>query len=271
MNDSIVEGTETVLLSLSNPSPVANATLGRSSATLNIVDDDFSPGVLVFSQANFGIVTKMGFWLMPEPEAYLRAIIRVPRYKDLIPLVDILNKLENMRIVTGFPDIATPLLGYPPTGQVQVFLEGNAGYVMTPEHKSLLAKAVQGYSPELEAFGIANEIPYWELWVSFYGPFEVIDDLVALGGRLVVLGTGDPALEIAFATAALLHPGRVAVRIGYDEPLSHLMQAGGDAILIPSRFRMATSSIKTFKVEGVRTMSSLAIRISWRARPMARR
>jgi starch synthase len=28
----------------------------------------------------------------------------------------------------------------------------------------------------------------------------------------------------------------VGVQIGYDEPLSHLMQAGGDAILIPSRF-----------------------------------
>lgn len=65
---------------------------------------------------------------------------------------------------------------------------------------------------------------------------EVIDDLVALGGRLVVLGTGDPALEIAFATAALRHPGRVAVRIGYDEPVSHLLQGGCDAIVIPSRF-----------------------------------
>ena len=32
------------------------------------------------------------------------------------------------------------------------------------------------------------------------------------------------------------HPGRVGVVIGYDEPLSHLMQGGGDAILIPSRF-----------------------------------
>ncbi|MET4897773.1 glycogen synthase GlgA [Sphingomonadaceae bacterium jetA1] len=65
---------------------------------------------------------------------------------------------------------------------------------------------------------------------------EVIDDLVAMGGRLVVLGSGDPALEIAFAAAALRHPGRVAARIGYDEPVSHLLQGGCDAILIPSRF-----------------------------------
>jgi 4-cresol dehydrogenase (hydroxylating) len=129
----------------------------------------------IFSQGNYGIVTKMGFWLMPEPEAYLRCTVRVPRYKDLIPLVDTLNYLENSRIVTGFPDIATPLLGYPPVGQVQVYIEGNASYPMTDQHKALLAKADQGHSPELEAYGIAQNIPYWELWVTYYGPEEVID------------------------------------------------------------------------------------------------
>ncbi|MFN7159152.1 MAG: starch synthase, partial [Erythrobacter cryptus] len=36
--------------------------------------------------------------------------------------------------------------------------------------------------------------------------------------------------------AAARHPGRIAVRIGYDEPLAHRMQGGGDAILVPSRF-----------------------------------
>ena len=34
----------------------------------------------IFSQSNFGIVTKMGFWLMPEPEAALSGRIRVPRH-----------------------------------------------------------------------------------------------------------------------------------------------------------------------------------------------
>jgi starch synthase len=65
---------------------------------------------------------------------------------------------------------------------------------------------------------------------------HAIDDLVAMGGRLAVLGTGDAALEGAFLAAADRHRGKVGVRIGYDEPLAHLLQAGGDAILIPSRF-----------------------------------
>ncbi|WP_075291252.1 glycogen synthase GlgA [Pararhizobium arenae] len=65
---------------------------------------------------------------------------------------------------------------------------------------------------------------------------EVIDDLVEAGGKLAVLGSGDQVLEAAFLSAAARHPGRVGIVIGYDEPLSHLMQAGSDAILIPSRF-----------------------------------
>ncbi|MEO5597661.1 MAG: glycogen synthase GlgA [Novosphingobium sp.] len=65
---------------------------------------------------------------------------------------------------------------------------------------------------------------------------EVLDHLVGIGGRLALLGSGDAALEAELHKAAARHPGRVGVRIGYDEALSHRMQGGGDAILVPSRF-----------------------------------
>jgi len=65
---------------------------------------------------------------------------------------------------------------------------------------------------------------------------QVIDHLVACGARLALLGSGDKALEAGFGAAAGRHPGRIGVRIGYDEGLSHRMQGGGDAILVPSRF-----------------------------------
>jgi starch synthase len=65
---------------------------------------------------------------------------------------------------------------------------------------------------------------------------ETTDFLVGLGGRLVVLGTGDPWLEAALRDAAARHPGQVALVAEYSEPLAHLVQAGADAILIPSRF-----------------------------------
>ncbi|WBU62811.1 glycogen synthase GlgA [Paracoccus aerodenitrificans] len=65
---------------------------------------------------------------------------------------------------------------------------------------------------------------------------ETIPGLVARGGQLAVLGSGEPDLQDGFLRAAKAHPGRVAVRIGYDEALSHRMFAGGDVVLVPSRF-----------------------------------
>lgn len=65
---------------------------------------------------------------------------------------------------------------------------------------------------------------------------EALPRLLARGARLALLGSGDADLETGFAAAARDNPGRVGVVIGYDEPLSHLMQAGSDAILVPSRF-----------------------------------
>jgi starch synthase len=63
---------------------------------------------------------------------------------------------------------------------------------------------------------------------------EVIDHLVVIGGRLALLGSGEATMEAGFRAAAARHPGKVAIRIGYDEALSHRMQGGGDAILVPS-------------------------------------
>lgn len=63
-----------------------------------------------------------------------------------------------------------------------------------------------------------------------------LDAIVASGARLVVLGNGDASLEDALRKGAQRHPERVAVKIGYDEGLSHLLQGGSDAILVPSRF-----------------------------------
>lgn len=64
---------------------------------------------------------------------------------------------------------------------------------------------------------------------------EALPALLDRGGQLALLGSGDPKLEVALLEAAANHP-HVAVKIGYDEALSHKMMAGGDAILVPSRF-----------------------------------
>jgi len=65
---------------------------------------------------------------------------------------------------------------------------------------------------------------------------EVLDHLVGNGGRLAVLGSGESEIETGLKAGAARHPGKVGVHFGYDEALSHRMQGGGDAILVPSRF-----------------------------------
>jgi starch synthase len=63
-----------------------------------------------------------------------------------------------------------------------------------------------------------------------------LPSLLSQGASLVLLGSGDHALEIGFQAAQAAHPGRVGCVIGYDETLAHLIQAGADALLVPSRF-----------------------------------
>jgi starch synthase len=63
-----------------------------------------------------------------------------------------------------------------------------------------------------------------------------LSDLLAGGGQLALLGSGDGDLEQAFAAAAERYRGRVGVTIGYDEGLAHLIIGGSDLTLVPSRF-----------------------------------
>ncbi len=60
--------------------------------------------------------------------------------------------------------------------------------------------------------------------------------LLEHGGQLMLQGTGDASLEAGFRLAERTYPGRVAVRIGYDEMFAHRIVAGCDAMLVPSRF-----------------------------------
>jgi starch synthase len=65
---------------------------------------------------------------------------------------------------------------------------------------------------------------------------EVAREIVGLPAQLVVLGTGERELESALAKIAKGNAQRVAVRLSYDEPLAHLIEAGADLFLMPSRF-----------------------------------
>lgn len=115
----------------------------------------------MFSQSNLGVVTKMGFWLMPEPDAYLTGTVTVPNYGDLIPLVDILTFLENSGVSNAMPGLGSPLLGGfmmpPPAPEVTALLQRTGGDIS---------------SPDLQKYAQGKNVPYWSCTVKFYGPVK---------------------------------------------------------------------------------------------------
>jgi starch synthase len=65
---------------------------------------------------------------------------------------------------------------------------------------------------------------------------QALPRLIANGGQLAMLGSGEPSLEGGFTAAAAARPDSVSCVLGYDEWLAHLIQAGADFIVVPSRF-----------------------------------
>lgn len=65
---------------------------------------------------------------------------------------------------------------------------------------------------------------------------QVMEDILSLDVGLVILGTGEDYYQRALEEASRRNPGRLAVRVGFDEPLAHRIMAGVDIFLIPSRY-----------------------------------
>jgi len=125
----------------------------------------------LFCGSNYGVVTKMGFWLMPEPEAYLEGIVDFMHFDDLIPLIDHWSYLENSRIISGYPDFQSPIFGTPGITGLAAML-GAGPQAPDEEYMTLMARDA---SPEeYEPYALKHKIPFWRMRFVFYGPEAVI-------------------------------------------------------------------------------------------------
>jgi (+)-pinoresinol hydroxylase len=103
----------------------------------------------LFGQGNFGIVTKMGFRLMPQPEHWRNGLVTVPRRRDFIALVDAVNYLNDLAII-GEPWYGNPL--FP--------LVGNTEF----------RKAAEDFNEEeLDRQAAAHNLHSWQVELQFYG------------------------------------------------------------------------------------------------------
>ena len=64
----------------------------------------------------------------------------------------------------------------------------------------------------------------------------IADELPTIGASFAVLGTGEERYRRMWRDLAASYPDRFAVRIGFDEPMAHLIEGAADIFLMPSRF-----------------------------------
>lgn len=87
-------------------------------------------------------------------------------------------------------------------------------------------------NPAAPLFGIVSRLVKAK---GFDLVHRVLDEMMAEGVQLVVLGTGDSQYEELFRDAAWRYPRRIATRIGYDDTLARRIYAGADLLLMPSQ------------------------------------
>lgn len=112
----------------------------------------------LFSQSNFGIVTRMGLWLMPSPEGYRDGRVSVAQHDDLVPFMEAYAYLMNSDVLRGTMLLESPLLNYHVT-------QGGSFFEM-PNGPSTV---------ELDRLARERNLPYWSAEFRFWGPPRVID------------------------------------------------------------------------------------------------
>ncbi len=65
---------------------------------------------------------------------------------------------------------------------------------------------------------------------------DILPRLLELDVQMVALGSGDPSYQTLLAELSGRHPDKLAVRLAFDEPLAHRIEAGADLFLMPSRY-----------------------------------
>jgi starch synthase len=88
-------------------------------------------------------------------------------------------------------------------------------------------------APERLLFAVISRMA-WQKGLDLLA--DAMPTIIARDAQLAVLGTGDSEIERRLTGLAHDNPGEVGCILGHDEDLAHLMQAGADALLVPSRF-----------------------------------
>ena len=87
--------------------------------------------------------------------------------------------------------------------------------------------------PDIPLFGLVGRFTYQK---GLDMVLEIAPQLASLPAQLVLLGTGDAEMQRAALQLSHRYSGQISAYVGFDEGLSHLIEAGADIFLMPSRF-----------------------------------
>ena len=113
----------------------------------------------LFSQSNFGVVTKMGFWLMPEPEAVRGLRVIAARHDDIVAVIATLASLVYQGVVDSTFSLRSPVLHGARDAQFDALASLPDG----------------GAAADWDRYAAERELAFWNLDVSFYGPEPLVD------------------------------------------------------------------------------------------------
>lgn len=134
----------------------------------------------LFSQSNLGIVTKLGIFVNPQPEAYRSIAIDVPKYSQV---VDLINTLRPLRI-GGVVRSAASIVPKPPEGAPEPDVSGRGGGEHAPDPEELYAKLETHLGWRLR-IGVAGYKEQVEVdWRKIYRTFKDAIPGVKIGSDL---------------------------------------------------------------------------------------
>ncbi len=114
----------------------------------------------LFGQSNFGVVTKMGIWLLPAPEAYRSGSVQVMKYNDIHQLVEVTARMMNSGVLNCGTGLQSPMQ----------FAMGQ-----NPDLQERYIRANEDDVRVLDEFAASNNTPFWSSQFKFYGPPSIND------------------------------------------------------------------------------------------------
>jgi 4-cresol dehydrogenase (hydroxylating) len=152
----------------------------------------------IFTQSNYGIVTKFGFWLMPAPPAYKPFVIRYPDEEDIVEIVEIMRPLRINGVIPNAAVIAHALYEAPVVARRSDYVTGPGSI---PD--AAVRKLVKDHN-----LGI------WNVYAALYGTEEqialnwkIVTQAFGRSGRGQILTQQDVGDDPAFAYRAALMRG----------------------------------------------------------------